>query len=450
MLNYKVLLVEDEEILRESIKDDLVDAGYTVYSYENPLEALEFIKSTPCDIIISDIRLPGINGIEFLDKVKTDYPEIFVIMMTAYGSVETAVEAMKRGAYDYITKPFDIDELLIVLNRIIELSLLKKDNKEFQSHFENKYSFDTFIGNSEFVTELKSLMKVVSESDATVLITGETGTGKELIANLIHYNSPRKHKPLIKVSCAVLSKEVLESELFGHEKGAYTGADKLRIGRFEAADGGTIYLDDIDDFPLDSQVKLLRVIQEQEIERMGNSKPVKIDVRIIASTKSDLLSLSNEGKFRNDLYYRLNILPVHLKPLRERKSDIVLLFNHFINVFGKDRMFDIHKDVYETMNSYNWPGNARELKNIVERLIILSPNNLINTKLLPQECFLSTFDVNNIQSNGNSLSDTLEIIETNIIKDALLKTGGNKAKAAEILGIPSSTLKSKIEKYKIT
>jgi DNA-binding NtrC family response regulator len=450
MKRLNLCLLEDEEILRVSLKDDLLDAGYKVTDFESPIDALDFCKNKYCDILISDIRLPEMNGLELLAKIKSFNPNIFVIMMTAFGSVETAVEAMKKGAYDYITKPFDKEELLLIIDRIKEIKNLLSSNKEFQNYFSDHFNFDTFIGESSYVKELKETLKTISQTNATALITGETGTGKELIANLIHYNSQRKNKPLVKVSCGILSKEVIESELFGHEKGSFTGADKQRIGRFEKADQGTIYLDDIDDIPLDVQIKLLRVLQEREIERVGSSEPLKVDARIIASTKTDLCKLVKEGKFREDLYYRLNIIPINLKPLRERKDDIILLFKYFTQSFSPEKNYEIEPGVNDILQNYSWPGNVRELKNLTERISILCIDSKITSAKLPKELLINETIINEVISFQNkSLNELLEQTEIHLIKNALLKSANNKAKAAEILGLPASTLKSKIEKYRI-
>jgi len=411
MRKLNICIVEDEEILRVSLKDDLLDAGYSVTDFENPIKALEHFKKKKCDIVISDIRLPEMNGLELLSKIKSIDPNVFVIMMTAFGSVETAVEAMKKGAFDYITKPFNKDELLLIIDKIKEIKSLQIKNLEYQNYFQDQFNFDAFIGKSNFVNELKETLKIISQSNSTVLITGETGTGKELIANLIHYNSPRKDKPLVKVSCGI---------------------------------------DDIDDVPLEVQVKLLRVLQEQEIERVGSSEPIKIDVRIIASTKTDLSKLVKEGKFREDLFYRLNVLPIHLKPLRERKEDIIPLFNYFLNQFSYQKKYEVEDSVYETLKNYHWPGNVRELKNLTERLTILCYDCKITASKLPQELFSTDLDISHlIECQDKSLTEIVEEVEKQLIKKALLKTANNKAKAAELLGLPPSTLKSKIEKYGI-
>jgi len=450
MKKIKICIVEDEEILRESLKDDLIEAGYLVNDFDNPVKALEYIQKKQCDIIITDIRLPNISGLELLSKIKFLRPATFVIIMTAYGSVETAVEAMKKGAYDYLVKPFKKEELFLTIEKVKEIKSLQEKNTEFQDYFCNRFDFDTFIGVSNYVKELKETLKIVSQSNATVLITGETGTGKELIANLIHYNSPRRDKPLIKVSCGILANDVIESELFGHEKGAFTGADRIRIGRFEKADQGTIYLDDVDDVPLGIQVKLLRVLQEQEIERVGSSEPIKVDVRVIASTKIPLEKLIEEGKFRRDLYFRLNVVPIEVKPLRNRKEDIIPLFIHFLKQYTKSENYEFEEGVVEILQNYHWPGNVRELKNIAERLSILCKNCKILLENLPPELFNPKFITQRLDlREKNSLNDILENVEKEIILKALLQTGNNKAKAAELLGLPASTLKSKIEKYKI-
>lgn len=449
MKKLNIIIIEDEEILRETLRDDIADAGYSVNVFEEPFSALDDLNINNCDLIISDIRMPGMSGLEFLSKIKILKPEIYVIMMTAFGSVETAVEAMKLGAYDYFTKPFKKDELLLKLENLSELLSLKRENKNYQQQLTSEYSIDNYLGMSDFVNQLRETILTIANSNSTILITGETGTGKELVANLIHYNSSRRNEPLIKVSCAVLSKEVIESELFGHEKGAYTGAEKQRIGRFEAADGGTIYLDDIDDIPLDVQVKLLRVLQEQEIERVGSTKPVKIDVRVIASTKKNLLELAKQGSFREDLYYRLNVIPVQIKPLREREEDILPLFKFFVNQFAGEKKIKIDKKVEEILTGYKWSGNVRELKNIAERLVLMCNDRIAIDNLPPEFFSAEQTDLTQYQKSNKSFNVIMEEVEIQLIKNVLQKTGGNKAKAAEILGVPPSTLRSKIDKYKI-
>jgi len=297
-----IFVVEDEHILRVSLVDDLSDAGYQAIGFADGNEAWRALQKQPADVVLTDIKMPGMDGMELLDRIKSKFPHVTVIIMTAYGSVDSAVEAMKKGAYDYLTKPFHSDELLLILQRIQELESIKSENIQLKKQLSGHYPIEAFVGNSHAARQIKEMIRTVAASDASVLITGETGTGKELVANIIHYNSPRKDKPLVKVSCAILARDVFESELFGHEKGAFTGAIKERIGRFEQANGGTIYLDDVDDIPLELQVKLLRVLQEKEVERVGSNQPIPVDVRVIASTKADLRKLIQEGKFREDLY----------------------------------------------------------------------------------------------------------------------------------------------------
>ncbi len=446
-LKLNICVVDDEEILRVTITGDLLDAGHNVNDFDSPIKALKFIKqNSETDLIITDVKMPQMDGIELLLKVKEIHPQICVIVMTAYGTVKSAVEAIKLGAFDYITKPFEPVELINLIDKIAEINCLKKRNTEFKQHFKNKYELNSYYGESESVQKIKENVKLVSATDSTVLITGDTGTGKELIANIIHFHSNRSNKPLIKVSCAILSKDVFESELFGHAKGAFTGADKERIGRFEEADGGTIYLDDIDDIPMELQVKLLRVLQENEIEKVGSSKAIKIDVRVVASTKVNLKKLVEEGKFRKDLYYRLNIFPIKLSALKERKNDIALLFDSFLNDFANGQTFDVDKEIYPLLNNYDWPGNTRELKNLVERLLIIAKDNKISIDIIPPEFFNSGY----LSASENDSSNLVEIVsnvEIKSIKNALAKSHGNKNKAANILGIPISTLRSKMEKY---
>ncbi len=449
MKNLKIFVVDDEEIIRISLADDLRDAGYKVEEFSGAASALSAFQKSSADIIFTDIKMPGMDGLELLKKVKTLDREIIVIVMTAFGSINTAVEAMRNGAYDYITKPFQADELTLLLQRVEELLSIKKNYSTFTLQLQEKFDFSSVVGTSKAVQEMFSLLKTVSPSEATVLITGETGTGKELIANIIHYNSLRKGKPLIRVSCAIFSREIFESELFGHEKGAFTGADKIKKGRFEIADEGTIYLDDVDDIPLEMQVKLLRVLQEKEFERVGGTETIKTDVRIIASTKADLRQLVKEGKFREDLFYRLNVFPIHIKPLRERKEDIPLLAKYFMEEFSPNKKIEIKKDALDLLVNYSWPGNVRELKNLMERLSLVADDGIIDTTKIPFEFCIPVDSIPEFAIGRKTLDKFLEDIEIKTIRSTVQKTNGNKAKAAELLGIPTSTLRSKIEKYKI-
>ena len=450
-MNEKVSIwvVDDERIIRVTLADDLRDAGYEVREFARAGSVLSAITETTPDIVITDLKMPGIDGIELLVKLKQMKPEVSIIVMTAFGTVENAVKAMKMGAYDYITKPFNNDEILIRIDKIIELKSVRKENTFLRKQIETKYDFLSYIGDYETNKALFDLVKLVAKKDSTVLITGETGTGKELVTNIIHYNSNRKNKPLVKVSCAILSREIFESELFGHVKGAFTGAGSDKQGRFELANNGTLYLDDIDDIPLDLQVKLLRAIEEREIEKVGSSKTVPIDVRIIASTKKDLFQLVKEDKFREDLFYRLNVFPIRLLPLRERKKDIKEILLYYLEKFSKSRTIEITPEALQQLTAYNWPGNVRELKNIAERLEILGGNSRIDLSHIPLEIRQNKkLDICS-SLRTKPLDQFLSEIEVESIKCALENSKNNKSKAAAILGIPPSTLRTKMDKYGI-
>jgi DNA-binding NtrC family response regulator len=447
----KIFVVDDERIVRVTTADYLRDAGYDVKEFTSAQSALQILKefNEQVDIIITDLNMPNMNGLEFLTKIKELRPDSFVLLMTGYATVETAVEAMKLGAYDYISKPFNIEELLLVIKRITEIKEVKEENVQLRKQIQKTFDTSSFIGKSLITQKVFDLVEIITRKDTTVLITGETGTGKELLTNIIHFNSNRSKGPFIKVSCAILSREIFESELFGHEKGAFTSAEKEKIGRFELANNGTIYLDDIDDIPLDLQVKLLRVLEEGEIERVGGTKTIKIDVRVIASTKKDLKEMVAQGKFREDLFYRLNVFPIELPPLRERRDDIELLAWHFAREFAQGGNIEINPEAMELIKLYPFSGNVRELKNLMERLVLLARTNVIDKNILPIE-FRFPGKPHTCFFYGNKpLDDMLREVETNAIIDALLRSGGNKAKAAQILHLPASTLKSRIEKLNI-
>jgi DNA-binding NtrC family response regulator len=442
----RIFVVDDERIIRVTLADELKDAGYQVNEFANANAAMAQIKDLEPDMIISDLSMPGMDGIEFLKKVKQLNQEIEVIIMTAFSTVNNAVEAMKLGAYDYITKPFDTDDVLLTVNRIKELKSIKEENAYLRKQIQPKFDLKAFVGKSPQILELFEMLKIVANTNTTVLITGETGTGKELLTNIIHFNSDRKNKPLIKVSCAILNKEIFESELFGHEKGAFTGADKSQKGRFELADTGTLYLDDIDDMPLHLQVKLLRALEEREIERVGGSEPIKIDIRVIASTKEDLKEKVAKGEFREDLYYRLSVFPLNIPPLRERKEDLRFLVEHFITNFAGKEEISMNKEALEILMNYGFPGNTREIKNLIERLVLLARNNIITAEIIPSDIKFGNTNMLYTSFDDRNLNDILMEVEQNAIQKALDKAGGNKAKAAALLGIPPSTLKSKIPK----
>ena len=445
----KIFVVEDEKIMRVSLADDLRDAGYKVQDFEDPREALRIILEEPVDVVITDIKMPEMNGIELLGNIKAAKPDTTVIVITAFSSVCSAVEAIKKGAYDYITKPFQLDEILLTLERVKELRFIKQENSHLKSLFASKYSLNAFVGDGPSVQRVRKLVTTVADSATTVLIEGETGTGKELLANIIHYNSDRCDRVLVKVSCAILAKNVFESELFGHEKGAYTGATTERRGRFELAENGTIFLDDIEDIPLDLQVKLLRVLQEQEFERVGGIKTKKVDVRVIVSTKANLKTLVKNGKFREDLYYRLNVFPIHLKPLRERKEDIPQLVQFFVKQHTSENSLIFHSDAMDCLMNYDWPGNVRELKNNVERLILLSHGKEIDISKISSEILGPDTVIPEICLGKKTLYEMISDIEANIIRQALYVSRDHQARASQMLGIPASTLRTKMNKYRL-
>ncbi len=443
----KIFVVDDERIIRVALVDELRDAGYNVKEFASARSALLEMKEVVPDIVISDLKMPGMDGLELLKKTKKQFPDTCFILMTAYSTVSTAIEAMRNGAYDYITKPFDNEELLIVVKRVEELRSIRAENKYLRRQIEKKFKLSSFIGQSKPIQEVFKLVKIVANKNTGILITGETGTGKELLTKVIHFNSNRNGRPLIKVSCATLSRDIFESEMFGHVKGAFTGAEKEKTGRFELAHTGTLYLDDIDDVPLEMQVKLLRAIEEREIERVGGKEPIKIDIRIIASTKKDLKQLVKEGKFREDLFYRLNVFPINIPPLRERTSDIPLLVDYFVNRFGDNEPITIEPSVYDILKSYPFPGNTRELKNLTERLVLMALDHKITKDTLPSEIKYPGNPLAFSDFENKTLTEIMEEVEKNLLFTTLNKTHDNKAKAAEILGIPASTLKSKIAKY---
>ena len=445
----RIFVVDDERIIRVSLADELRDAGFEVSEFAHAGPALMQMKDSMPDIVITDLKMPDINGIEFLKKIKKINKNVYVVLMTAYSTVSTAVEAMKLGAYDYIEKPFDNEKMLLIIERIIELKQVKDENKELKIKLKQDYNFSSYVGESKMVNEIFDLVKIVAQKSTSVLIVGETGTGKELLTNIIHYNSSRSKKILVKVSCAILNREIFESELFGHVKGAFTGALSDKIGRFEMANGGTLYLDDIDDVPLDLQVKLLRALEEREIERVGGNKAIKIDIRLIASTKKDLRKMVDEGKFREDLYYRLNVFPIQLPPLRERPEDIIKLVKHFVSVYSGNSEKQIDNEVFEVLKKYPFHGNVRELRNLSERLTLLSADNKIEKSIIPYEIKFPGFKPTCFTFDNKTLIEIIEEVEKNAILGALDKAHGNKAKAAEILGLPASTLKSKIAKFEM-
>jgi len=391
-----------------------------------------------------DIVMPGLNGITLLEKVKEVAPDTMVIMMTGYGTIESAVKAMKLGAYDYITKPFLPENIELLVKRAFEVYDVRAENRLLREKAEMKGRLGDLLGVNDKMQEVYRLITSVAQKTATVLIYGETGTGKELAAEVIHNLSPRKNKSLIRVSCAALSEAILESELFGHEKGAFTDAVSRKIGRFEKANGGTLFLDDIDDIKPEVQVKLLRVLQERKFERVGSTETIEVDVRLIAASKKSLFKLAQEGKFREDLYYRLNVIPIHLPPLRERRDDIPLLVSHFIEKYSSESKREISPQALNLLAWYDWPGNIRELENVIERVITLSEGIEILPKDLPS--FIKSDDHETITK---TIYEVVEESEKEHLLKALAQTKGHKKKAAQLLGITPKTLWKKLKEYNI-
>lgn len=446
----KIFVVDDERIIRVALTDELRDAGHEVFEFSNAEAALLLLKTEEPNLVITDLKMPDMNGIEFLERIKNINSKTFVVLMTAHSTVSNAVSAMKLGAFDYVEKPFDNEKMLLIIERIKAYKSIIDENRSLKKQLKQEYDFSSYVGKSPDVIKIFDLIKIVANKPTSVLLVGETGTGKELLTNIIHFNSLRSKKPLVKVSCAILNREIFESELFGHEKGAFTGAIDEKIGRFEMADGGTLYLDDIDDVPLKMQVKLLRALEEREIERVGGSKIIKIDIRLIASTKKDLRKMVDEGLFREDLFYRLNVFPINLPALREKPEDIVSLTKHFVNIFSEEQSKSIDNEVFEILKAYPFPGNVRELRNLAERLTLLSRDETISVDIIPYEIKSPSFNSTCFSFENKKLTEILEEVETNAILSALDKMNGNKAKTAEILGLPVSTLKSKINKLNIS
>ena len=452
MKNTNILVIDDEKNQLELLTGYLKKKGAKVYASSSGSEGIEIVQNSIVDIIISDYKMPDKTGIEVLEQVKKINPEIDFIIITAYGTVEDAVKAMRIGAYDYISKPVDLDELDLILIRLLEHKSLKSENELLKYQLKEKNKISSIISNSSNMEEVLSISARAAESKATVLITGENGTGKEILAKAVHYISPRKDKPFIAVNIPALSENLLESELFGHEKGSFTGAERLRKGRFELADKGTIFLDEIGDIPPSIQVKLLRVLQEQQIERVGSTETINIDVRIIAATNQNLEKKIKEGIFREDLFYRLNIISVHIPPLRERKEDIMSLIEFFIDKYSKENnkpKFEISKEAADYLLKYNYPGNVRELENIIERAVVLARGSVITINDLPMNVKGLKTEEKITDAEPKSLTEQVESLEKRLIYDALANSGGNQTKAGKLLGITERNLRYKIKKYGI-
>ena len=438
----KILVADDEAIVRESLRDWLSDCGYQVFIAENGHQALEIIEKERLSIVIADLVMPGMDGIELMKRAKDILPNIEVIIITAYGSITTAIAAMKEGAYDYIEKPFCPERAELLVKKLVEHQGLIEENISLHQKLEERYRFENIIAKSPKMQQVIEVIKVVARSNATVLIMGDSGTGKELVARALHSQSHRRGKPFIAVSCAALPESLLESELFGHEKGSFTGAYTQKKGKFEIANRGTLFLDEIGEMSANIQVHLLRVLEEKEFTRVGGNELVKVDVRVVSATNKDIRKAIANGQFREDLYYRLNVVTIELPPLRERKEDIPLLAQHFLKKFAVENQKEItgfSPDATDFLLKYEWPGNVRELENAIERAVILAKNSNIEVTDLPRQ--------NLLLARSASPGKRLEEVEKNHILDILTETQGNYSEAARILGISRMTLYNKARAY---
>jgi two-component system NtrC family response regulator len=452
MKNYNILIIDDEKSQRDILYGYLTKKGYKVFTAESGSQGIKIINENLVDIVFSDFKMPEMTGLEILAKVSQINPEISFVIITAYGTVENAVNAMHLGAYDYLSKPVNLDELDLLIARIIEHKNLKSENELLKKQLYEKYKLSSFISQSSKMEEVISVAVRVAESKATILITGENGTGKEVLAKSIHFISPRKDGPFVAVNIPALSETLLESELFGHEKGAFTGADKMRKGRFELADKGTIFLDEIGDIPLSIQVKLLRVLQEHQFERVGGTENINIDVRIIAATNHNLANKIKDGSFREDLFYRLNIVSIHIPPLRDRKEDILPLIDFFLHKYSEENGksdIEISKEAIDVLMKYNYPGNVRELENIIERAVVLARSNILATSDLPLTVKGVRYEDQLPELGKGTLTEQVEALEKRLIYDALKESNGNQTKAGKLLGITERNLRYKLQKYEI-
>jgi two-component system, NtrC family, response regulator HydG len=448
-VNQSILIVDDDLAHRLMLKKLLGGWGYEVFEADDGSIAIEKVQARSFDLILMDIRMLKVSGIEALEQIKIINPAIPIIIMTAYASVETAVDTLKKGAYDYLTKPLDFDELKIAINRATEHHRLKKENEYLKEKLGQKFDSQSMIGRSPLMIRLLETVEQVAATEATVLITGESGTGKEMIANAIHYNSLRKEAPFIKINCAALAESLLESELFGHEKGAFTGADKRRDGKFRQADGGSIFLDEVSEMSAAMQVKLLRVLQERELTRVGGAEVIAVDVRVIAASNKDLKKEMEQKRFREDLFYRLNVVALNAPQLKDRKEDIPLLAQHFLQMFAAKNKKNIKGFTPQSMEKlvkYAWPGNVRELMNAVERAVVLSRSEYLDSD---EFVLLMTDDPITGGSDQLRLPENMPLdeIEKRSILEIINACGGNKSEAARRLGITRKTLRKKLDKY---
>ena len=444
-----ILIIDDDETILDSCRQVLEKESLTVKTAKSGKEGLELFNSEFFHLVFCDLKMPGMDGMEVVRKINKKSPETPVVVITGFGSIESAVQAMKEGAFHYMSKPFSPDELRLVTKKALGDRKLYLENIYLRGELDSRIAFDMVVGKSKIMGKVLELVKQVSSSDSTVLITGESGTGKEMLAREIHNHSPRKNGPFVVVDCGALVETLFESELFGHVKGSFTGAHETKHGRFEVANGGTVFLDEISNISLNIQAKLLRAIQEREVTRVGSSKPIKVDVRIIAATHEDLSLSVKEGKFREDLFYRLSVVPIHLPPLRQRKEDIPLLADHFLAKYNKKTKKQINKvnhDILNGLMEYDWPGNIRELENTIERAVVLSKNDEIKSEdLLYHGISTASSFLTLLVGKDKSLEE----IEKEYIKAVLQAHHWNKSQTANILGIDRKTLLAKIKKYKI-
>ena len=451
----RILVIEDNETMRTGIAEVLKKSGHAVMEAPGGEKGLSLLENENIDLVITDYKMAGMDGLAVLKQIKVIHPNIEIMVITAYGSIELAVEAMKAGAWDFITKPFSKDELKLKVDRVAAMleqsskaHRLAEENRYLREEFDIRLNYGEIVGESPGMKSIYRAIEKIADTDASVLIYGESGTGKELVARAIHFHSRRKENPFIRVNCSALAEGVLESELFGHEKGAFTGAIKQKKGRFELADSGTLFLDEIGDIPLSTQVKLLRVLQEKEFERVGGEETIRVDVRVLAATHRNLIKEIETARFREDLYYRLHILPIEIPPLRDRKMDIPLLVSHFLERKGEELKktgLKINEEALAILKAYDWPGNVRELENILERAVVLSEGNTINEETLI--FMVAKTKGTKIAEPSLNLESRLASAEKHLLEQAMLASKGNKAKAARILGIKEGTLYYKLNKY---
>lgn len=455
MSQVHVLVVDDDPALREILQETLLRESYNVSTAEDGAGAVQAVKETVVHIVITDFQLPDIDGLEVIDRLSKLDAKIIPIVMTGFGTIETAVRAMKSGAFDFITKPFDLGTVSVVVRKAAEFHRLRQENHLLRRAVRDQYRLEQLVGVSEPMQQVLEFVQKVADSDSTVMIQGESGTGKELVARMLHFNSLRRDRPLVPVNCGAIPENLLESELFGHEKGAFTGATHARMGRFELAHGGTIFLDEIGEMSLPLQVKLLRVLQEREFERVGGNRTIHVDVRIIAATNQDLETMVEEKRFRQDLFYRLNVIPIVIPPLRERRTDIPLLIDHFLNRFNQSKHTEVvglDDEALRLLTEYDWPGNIRELENMMERLVVLKKHGLLSSEDLPQKIGRRSMipelkeQFIRLSEDGIHLSREVEQYEKHLIMEALRKANGVTSRAAQLLHLNRTTLVEKLKR----